>query len=1167
MNIDRWERTKEILEKALHLPPEQRSGYLGSVCGQDAALLAEVESLIASYEEAGSRFLDTTSDLFDFTPSADPPLNRTDQVIGQYRLAQELGRGGMGVVYLAEDLKLGRKVAIKFLPGERSNDATAFERFEREARAASALDHHNICSIYQFGEFEGQPFIVMQLLEGQTLREWIEKESQSNAGQRQQQLIDIAIQIADGLDAAHQKGIIHRDIKPANIFLTTRGEVKILDFGVAKFLEVSESAPEEVSTQVSLEGNLTLTETGVAVGTPSYLSPEQIRGEKLDARTDLFSFGLVLYEMATGRRTFAGSTAARMRQAILKASLIPARQLNPELSPKLDAIIAKALEEDRGRRFQSAAELRSAFEELRTWLGPAAKRRQKNQLWLASTALVLVLAGIFYWVSVRRGFQVGTAHPSTPTGVKPRRSVAVLGFKNLTGKTDEEWLSTALAEMLTTELASGEQLRAVPEENVASMKIQLSLPNLDAYSSDVLGRIRTALASEMVVLGSYMVVKGKQHETLRLDLRVQDTVTGETSSVFSETGNSEDLLEVIARAGARLREALGVARITPTEQLSLQASLPSSPEAARLYAEGLTRLRVFDNVAGHDLLQRAVDADPSNALAHSALAASWTALGYDARGTAEAKKAFDLSSNLAREDRMLVEARYREAARDWAQASATYKSLWTLFPDNIDYGLRLAADLSNAHKDQDAMATTVALHAYPPPERDDPRIDLAEANAAKSMSDFAHALAAAEMARRKAEAQQTPLILASARELQGVVLDRRGDAQSALSALEEARTLYEKEGDKSRTAQVLNDTAVVLWRLGNLAEAQRRYEQAEAIDEAIGNVEGAATIQQNIGIVLYDQGKLPEAKKSYERSLAGHRKAGEVAGEARVLNSLANIFADQGNQAEAQKMYEQSLALSRQSNVRIDEAIALANLGSLFADKGDLTGARRSLEQALAIKRQIGNRTSTANTISALGDVLLAQGDLDAARKSHEEALSIRTEIGQKSVAAEDQLALATLALEEHNLAQAYDGAHTAENEFHSDGRADREAAAHMLLARVSLAQQNSADAQAQVDAAEQLLSKTENEIFRLELDITAARVHAAAGRSLAAMKELATVREKAARRGLLGIGLEARLAWGEIALQRKDSASAHLALSALQKEAQAKGFGLVARDAAAAMQ
>jgi tetratricopeptide (TPR) repeat protein len=237
----------------------------------------------------------------------------------------------------------------------------------------------------------------------------------------------------------------------------------------------------------------------------------------------------------------------------------------------------------------------------------------------------------------------------------------------------------------------------------------------------------------------------------------------------------------------------------------------------------------------------------------------------------------------------------------------------------------------------------------------------------------------------------------------------------------------------------------------------------------------------------------------------------------------------------------------------------------LAADKGDLSTAKQQLEESLAIKRQIGNRPSIANTISNLGDVQLTQGDLAAARKTHEEALAIRTEIGQKAVAAEDQLALANVAFEEGNLAAALDGGHTAEQEFHSDGRADFETLAHLLLVRVLLAQQNPAAAQTELEAAQRLSAKTENKIARLDLDITSARVQAALGKSAEALNNLAIVRQKAVRGGLLGVGLEARLASGEIALHTKNSASGRLALETLQKDAQAKGFGLIARDAAAA--
>jgi serine/threonine protein kinase len=280
--------------------------------------------------------------------------------ISHYRILQVLGGGGMGVVYKAEDLKLGRRVALKFLPSELAGDPKALDRMQREARAASALDHPNICAIHELGEHDGQPFIVMQLLEGQTLREWIESIPASSEPSRLTEIVSLGAQIADGLDAAHRKGIIHRDIKPANIFITNRGEAKILDFGVAKFVEAEaqeiavDKESREQTGKPSASPEISLTQTGDSIGTPSYLSPEQVRREELDARTDLFSFGLVLYEMITGHKGFSGSSTTGIREAVLRLSIVPARQLQPGIPPKLDSIITRALEKDRPLRYQTA---------------------------------------------------------------------------------------------------------------------------------------------------------------------------------------------------------------------------------------------------------------------------------------------------------------------------------------------------------------------------------------------------------------------------------------------------------------------------------------------------------------------------------------------------------------------------------------------------------------------------------------------------------------------------------------------------------------------------------------------------------------------------------------------------------------------------------------------
>jgi serine/threonine protein kinase len=349
--------------------------------------------------------------------SASPLIGKR---VSHYRVLEILGGGGMGVVYKAEDIKLGRRVALKFLPEELAHDTAAVERFEREARAASALNHPNICTIHEVGEHNGEPFIVMELLEGQTLRELISANESSSAkgdpkaaGLPLQTLLDVAIQIADGLDAAHNKGIIHRDIKPANIFVTTHGRAKILDFGLAKLqhLETADLQPRGLVEQVAKqEWNpyLTLTRTGTTIGTAGYMSPEQIRGEKLDGRTDLFSFALVLYETAAGQRAFTGETAPVLREAIMNHVPTPVRELNAQVPPKLEAIINKALEKNREARYQTASEMRTALESLKreTERGHLGTRQRI----IAGGAIALVAAvGAAFWFSAHK--------PSGPRGL------------------------------------------------------------------------------------------------------------------------------------------------------------------------------------------------------------------------------------------------------------------------------------------------------------------------------------------------------------------------------------------------------------------------------------------------------------------------------------------------------------------------------------------------------------------------------------------------------------------------------------------------------------------------------------------------------------------------------------------------------------------------------
>ena len=360
------------LRKALGDPVAEPQ-YIQTVARRGYRLMVPVEWETPAGNESSSSEVSSSDDGAAVRTRLEPGA-LTGRTVSHYRVLGIIGGGGMGVVYRAEDLKLGRRVALKFLPEELGNDSPALHRFEREARIASSLNHHHICAIYEFGEHDGLPFLVMELLEGETLRDRL-----SMAGEKGlplAELLDLSIQVIDGLQAAHEKGIIHRDIKPANIFLTNKGVCKILDFGLARLLEAGE--PEEAAPQAdnaakskdgisnapSDVGSIVshLTRTGLAIGTAGYMSPEQVNGEKLDARTDLFSFGLVLYEMATGHRAFGGKTAAAVHDAILNHAPLPVRNLNSTLPPGLETIINKSLEKDRDLRYRTAAELRADLE-------------------------------------------------------------------------------------------------------------------------------------------------------------------------------------------------------------------------------------------------------------------------------------------------------------------------------------------------------------------------------------------------------------------------------------------------------------------------------------------------------------------------------------------------------------------------------------------------------------------------------------------------------------------------------------------------------------------------------------------------------------------------------------------------------------------------------------
>jgi serine/threonine protein kinase/predicted Zn-dependent protease len=853
---------------------------------------------------------------------------------GRYEILELLGQGGMGAVYKARDREVDRLVALKVIRPELAMHPNVLQRFKQELILARQVTHKNVIRIFDLGEAEGAKFISMEYVEGLDLKSLLVERGKLGS----EEAAGIIEQVCRALDAAHAEGVIHRDLKPQNIMVDKQGRVVVMDFGIARSREMPG-----------------LTQTGVVVGTPEYMSPEQAKGEEIDARSDLFSLGIIFYQLLTGKSPYAATTslAALLKRTHERA--VPPAKLDPTIPKFLNDIVVRCLEIDPQHRYASAREIVQDLEARRPprrglTLLHMPRFRTVEELprrWIMPVLALLLLLTIGFL------FRAKIFGPGTKPA-QPAISLAILPFHNASGDPKLDWLGTYLAEMLNTDVGQSSHLRMVSSDRLHQILHDLQISPDSTLDPNTLSRLAEFSSAETVVWGQY----ARFGDQIRIDAKLRDLKHERTAALKEEAANEKAIPETVDRLAEAIRQnlALSPAMVRELQTQSFKPSSKSLP-ALQYYNEGVQFLRQGRDLDAQKQFQASIQQDPEFALAYSRLAQADTNLGYDNEAEQASRKAVELSENLPPQERYRIVATHAGIMKDYPKALEAYENLAQASPGDSDVQFTLGSLY------EETSAFQKAREHYDAVLKADPR---------------------------SVEALWK----------RGVVEIDSDNPQGSLDYLNRGLTLSIELGNDEKKALILQAIGIAYRLMNKPEEALRNYQESLAIQRRLGQKRGMAASLGEMAMVYSLLGKPEAALASFQGTLKLEREIGAKKEVGETLIDLGNFYKARGQHEEALKAYKESLAIQREVGDESYQALCLNNIGNTYLSRGQYDDALTYLQQALQLREKLKVPGDIAETVNNLAETNVKMGQYDQALSQYHRALDLYRNAGDKRDAA-----------------------------------------------------------------------------------------------------------------------------------------------------------------------